>query len=162
MSHCYTFCVCFLTLLRYFDESCSVTSHVVSRNMKNAILLSVYGLLLFFSSGWRFDCALSDHGTSKLPQNLRHLSKLRTYVLQVSCHYSANTVLLHSMRRTSVALEAKFNGLQRRFYNAATMAKDFQLRFIYAYDDVIVIVLRPSCRSCAYAAFVLRLDPASV
>ena len=44
----------------------------------------------------------------------------------------------------------------RRFYYATTMAKDFMLRLVYAYDDTFATLIRPKRRSCAYVALLDR------
>ena len=48
--------------------------------------------------------------------------------------------------------------LKGRFCNAATMAKDFKLRFICTFDDATAIVLPPKCRRCAGATLVFVFE----
>ena len=54
------------------------------------------------------------------------------------------------------------DGLQGRFYYTATMAKDFKLLFLCAYEDAIAIVLQPKWRSCTDAALVFCFETASM
>ena len=85
--------------------------------------------------------------------------------------YASNTLLIRSCYagHDAAAVLLRFcctwgptRRSPRRFYYAATTAKDFKLRLIYDYDDAIATVRRPKCRSSADTALMLRFGTASI